>query len=115
MAEPHVIDALRGKRSELSGIVSHLEQQIVHHRASLVHLDAAVRLFDPDLVPEEVGSRQQQPRSVWFRPGECLRLIHDVLREAPAPMTQGHSVLIFWSQMGIACRSWRCECEASCC
>ncbi len=28
---------------------------------------------------------------------------------------QGHSVLIFWSQMGIACRSWRCECEASCC
>jgi len=50
MAEPHVIDALRGKRSELSGIVSHLEQQIVQHRASLVHLDAAMRLFDPDLV-----------------------------------------------------------------
>jgi len=25
MAEPHVMDALRGKRSELSGIVSHLE------------------------------------------------------------------------------------------
>ncbi len=87
MAEPHVIDALRGKRSELSGIVSRLEQQIVQHRANLVHLDAAMRLFDPDLVPEEVGSRQQQPRSVWFRPGECLRLIHDVLREAPAPMT----------------------------
>ena len=38
MAEPHVMDALRGKRSELSGIVSHLEQQIIQHRASLVHL-----------------------------------------------------------------------------
>ncbi len=87
MAEPHVMDALRGKRSELSGIVSHLEQQIVQHRASLVHLDAAMRLFDPDLVLEEAGPRQQRPRSVWFRPGECLRLIHDVLREAPAPVT----------------------------
>ncbi len=87
MAEPHVMDALRGKRFELSGIVSHLEQQIVHHRASLVHLDAAMRLFDPDLAPAAISSRQQQPRSVWFRPGECLRLIHDVLREAPAPMT----------------------------
>jgi len=87
MVEPHVMDALRGKRSELSGIVSHLEQQIVQHRASLVHLDVAMRLFDPDLVPEEAGFRQQRPRSVWFRPGECLRLIHDVLREAPAPMT----------------------------
>ena len=53
--EPHVMDALRGKRSELSGIVSHLEQQIVQHRASLVHLDAAMRLFDPDLVLEAAG------------------------------------------------------------
>ncbi len=87
MAEPHVIDALRGKRSELSGIVSHREQQIVHHRASLVHLDAAMRLFDPDLVPEAIRSRQHRPRSVWFRPGECLRLIHDVLRDAPQPVT----------------------------
>ena len=87
MAEPHVMDALRGKRSELSGIVSRLEQQIVQHRASLVHLDAAMRLFDPDLVPEEAGLRSQRPRSVWFRPGECLRLIHDVLRNAPQPMT----------------------------
>jgi len=87
MVEPHVMDALRGKRSELSGIVSHLEQQIVQHRASLVHLDAAMRLFDPDLVPEEAGFRQQRPCSVWFRPGECLRLIYDVLREAPALMT----------------------------
>jgi len=67
--------------------VSHLEQQIVQHRASLVHLDAAMRLFDPDLVLEEAGPGQQRPRSVWFRPGECLRLIHDVLREAPLPMT----------------------------
>jgi len=87
MAEPHVIDALRGKRSELSGIVSHLEQQIVQHRAGLVHLDAAMRLFDPDLVLEGSGPRSQRPRSAWFHPGECLRLIHDVLREAPLPMT----------------------------
>ena len=87
MAELHVMDALRGKRSELSRIVSRLEQQIAQHRASLVHLDAAMRLFDPDLVLEAAGPRQQRPRSVWFHPGECLRLIHDVLREAPAPMT----------------------------
>ena len=44
MAELHVMDALREKRSELSGIVNQLEQQIAQHRASLVHLDAAMRL-----------------------------------------------------------------------
>jgi len=46
MAELHVIDALREKRPELDGIVGHLERQVVHHRASLAHLDAATRLFD---------------------------------------------------------------------
>lgn len=24
---------------------------------------------------------------IWFRPGECLRLIYDVLRDAPEPVT----------------------------
>ena len=87
-AEPHVMDALREKRSELNGIASHQEQQVVQHCASLVRLDAAMRPFDPDLAPGEAGSRQQHPRSTWFHAGECLRLIHDVLREAPQPMTQ---------------------------
>src|SRR3978361_2049316 len=87
MAEPHVIDALRETRSELSGKESPLEQQSVHHRANLVHLDAAMRLFDPDLAPEEAGIRPQRPCSGWVHPGECLRLIHELLREAPQPMT----------------------------
>ena len=88
MAEPHVMDALRAKRSELSGIVSHLEQQVVQHRASLVHLDAAMRLFDLDLAPEATSLRPQRPRSAWFHPGECLWLIHDVLRELQCYMGQ---------------------------
>lgn len=47
-----------------------------------------MRLFDPDLLPEAMsGAAPQRSRSVWFRPGECLRLIYDVLREAPQPMT----------------------------
>jgi len=43
----------------------------------------------------------------------CQRLFED--HGVTMAKQQGHSVLIFWSQMGIACRSWRCECEASCC
>lgn len=87
MAEPHVIGALRDKRSELAGIVMSLEQQLVVHRASLTHLDATMRLFDPELRPEEIRPRQRRSCNAWFRPGECLRLIYDVLRDAPAPVT----------------------------
>ena len=88
MAEPHVMDALRGKRSELSGIVSHLEQQIVQRRASLVRLDAAMRLFDPDLMPEETGYRQLREALVGFRgvdmqeSGWWFRRASDVMKAA---------------------------------
>jgi hypothetical protein len=86
MTELRVIAALRDKRSELAGMVMGLEQQLAEHRASLTHVDATMRLFDPELRPEDIRPRQQRTRSVWFRPGECLRLIYDVLREAPEPM-----------------------------
>ena len=52
MAEAHVICALRDKRSKLAGVVNRLEQELVERRAGLTHLDATMRLFDPDLRPE---------------------------------------------------------------
>src|SRR5664279_5714650 len=87
MAEAHVIGALRNMRAELAGIVLSLEQQLVQRRASLTHLDATMRLFDPELRPEEIRPRKQRSCNAWFRPGECLRLVYDVLRDAPAPVT----------------------------
>src|SRR5208337_2965831 len=87
MAELHVIGALREKRSELGGVMKQLEQRLEQHRAALAHLDATMRLFDPDIRPEEIRPRQQRSRSSWFRPGECLRLIYDVLRDTPQPVT----------------------------
>src|SRR5689334_22221400 len=87
LAEAHVICALRDKRSELAGMVNRLERELVERRASLTHLDATMRLFDPDLRPEEIRPRRLRDRNAWFRPGECLRLIYDVLRHAPKPLT----------------------------
>ena len=84
MTELHVMDALREKRSELSGIVSRLEQQLGQHRDSLAHLDATMRLFDPDMLSQDTNPASQ--RVSWFRPGECRRLIYDLLRDAPQPL-----------------------------
>src|ERR1700752_2108985 len=87
MAELHVVSALRSKRAELAGMVSQLEQQLVRQRTNLSHLDATMRLFDPDTRPQGVRPRQQRARSAWFRPGECLRLSYDQLRDAAQPLT----------------------------
>ena len=87
MAELHVMSALRNKRAEMAGTVVQLEQQLMQQRASLTHLDATLRLFDPDIRPNEIRPRQRRAHSTWFRHGECLRLIYDELRDAPQPMT----------------------------
>ena len=90
MVELHVMHALRNKRAELAGTLIQLEQQLVRQRADLTHLDATMRLFDPDIQPNEIPSKQQRrPHSAWFRHGECLRLIYDELRDAPQPMSNG--------------------------
>jgi hypothetical protein len=85
--EQHIIRVLRDKRSELAGMLTDLEQKLGEHRIAVTHLDATLRLFDPEIRPEEIRPRQPRTRSAWFRPGECLRLIYDVLRDAPQPLT----------------------------
>ena len=87
MAEPHVINALSNKRAELAGIVSQLERQLAQQQANLAHLDATMRLFDANIGPDKIRPKQRRARSIWFRPGECLRQIYDALREAAHPMT----------------------------
>jgi hypothetical protein len=46
-----------------------------------------MRLFDPEIRPSDIRPKQRRTRNVWFRPGECLRLIFDQLREAAQPLT----------------------------
>ena len=87
MGEPHVISSLSNKRAELAGIVSQLERQLGQQQANLAHLDATMRLFDPDIRPNTIRPKQQRARRAWFRPGECLRLIYDELRDAVQPMS----------------------------
>ena len=87
MAEPHIISALRNKRAELDGMLRQLEQQLVQQRANLAHVDATMRLFDPDIRLNGIRPKQPRARNAWFRPGECLRLIYDELREASQPLT----------------------------
>ena len=86
MVEADVITALRDKRSELVEIVEHLEQQVAQRRGDLVHVDATMRLFDPGVAADIEPHQKPRVHNAWFRQGECLRLIYDVVRDAPRPM-----------------------------
>ncbi len=102
MGEPHVISALRDKRAELSGLIRDLEKRIGQHRADLQHLDATLRIFDPECQPASIRPRQQRTRNEWFEHGECVRLVCDILRDAPAPMATTDIALRLIESKGIS-------------
>ena len=83
MAEPHAVAALKDKRAELSSIIADLEKRINQHRADLVHVDAVLRLFVPELEPETINAKRPAPvRSRYFADGELTRRCLEALRRA---------------------------------
>jgi hypothetical protein len=86
MVEPDVMTALRDKQFEVVGAIEHLERQLVEHRAGLTHLEGVLRLFDPSIQSETARPERRRRQRAWFRPGESLRLIYDVLRDAAQPV-----------------------------
>lgn len=87
MAETNVVSALRDKRAEISGVIEDMERRIARHRADLVHVDAVLRLYAPDLEPESITPKAVRKRNDWFRPGELSRMVLDILRIAPSPLS----------------------------
>ena len=75
------IAALQSKRAELAARLADLESQAIPIRADIFHLDAALAI----LRGRDVPRMRAQHRPEWF--ANLGRLILDVLRGAPEPMT----------------------------
>jgi len=86
MSQPLIITGLMAKRAEVSGIVSDLEERTRQTRADLAHIDATIRLFDPNARPEAIPGKRPASRNGWFAAGEISRRIRDDLREAREPI-----------------------------
>jgi hypothetical protein len=55
----------------------------------LVHLDAAIRIMNPDAKPELIRQRKPSRKGCdWFGRGELARAVLDVLRGAGEPLAQ---------------------------
>jgi hypothetical protein len=86
MAESPVLSGLVAKRSELAGEVDHHRRELQRLAALLGHVDATIRLFDESYTVDSVAARQHRHRQQYFGPGECQRLVLEVLRDAPEPL-----------------------------
>jgi len=86
MAESHVVSALVNKRAEIAGMITRTEQQLGQFRADLVHLDATIRLFAPEIEPKTIPAKRIRQSDLWFEQGELSRRVLDALRRAGEPI-----------------------------
>jgi hypothetical protein len=87
MAESHVVSGLVAKRGELAGEAEHCRRELRRLADELGHLDATIRLFDPDYDLGGIRARRRRSAHHWFGPGECQRLVLEVLRDAAGPLS----------------------------
>jgi hypothetical protein len=88
MAQSPVIYALVAKRGEVGGTIAELEERTRQARADLAHIDATLRLFDPDAIPQQIrDKRPARGRSGLFANGEISRRVRTALRDASKPIS----------------------------
>jgi len=87
MGQSLVVSGLVAKRSEIAGKVEHYRQELQRLGTELGHLDAAIRLFDPDYDLGTIKTNKRGRRTQWFGPGECQRLVLETLRDAAEPLS----------------------------
>jgi len=104
MAESHVVNGLVAKRGELAGEVEHHRRELQRLAEELGHVDATIRLFDPDYDLGAIRPRKRGVRHQWFGPGECQRLVLDTLRDAVEPLSGRALAQALVAHKGLASR-----------
>ena len=101
MSESHVVSGLVARRSEMAGLIEHYMQEIKRVDADLKHLDATIKLFEPDYDLRAIRARKHRKNNVYFKPGECTRLVLDVLREADGVLPTEDVALAVMGKKGL--------------
>ncbi|MEZ5934519.1 MAG: hypothetical protein R3F54_21775 [Alphaproteobacteria bacterium] len=86
MADPIVVSSLIKKRSELAGIADARRGELNAILCDLDHLDAVIKLFAPEKVPQLIPVKRRASDRTFAR-HELTRRIFNILREAERPMT----------------------------
>lgn len=84
MKNDHVLSGLMAKRAELAGKIEMMQRDMRALVATLGHVDATIRAFDPNAYLEDITPKLP-PRFQAFK-GEVSRILLDALRESKTPL-----------------------------
>jgi len=83
MGNSYAISALVAQRAKIAGLILDLEKEVARHRATLIHLDATLKLLDPTIKLHVIrATHRAADRSSYFTPGEISERCRDAIREA---------------------------------
>lgn len=92
MKNDHVLSGLIAKRAELAGKIEMMQRDMRELVATIGHIDATIRAFDPNAEIEDIKPKLP-PRFQAFK-GEVSRLVLNALRKSPKPMPVSDLTLI---------------------
>ena len=94
MSHSFIISGLIAKRAELSGLITDLEERTHQARADMAHIDATLKLFDPDSVPENIRPKAPAAaRSGFFANGEISRRCREAVRRADGKQISAEEIV----------------------
>jgi hypothetical protein len=83
MGQSHAVSALVAQRAKIAGLILDLEKQLANHRASLLHIDATLKLLDPAIKIHKIRARHRAAdRSSYFDRGEISRRCKEAIRDS---------------------------------
>ncbi len=86
MTDTHVVSALKAKRIQVASLIESLQGQIRQATIDLDHVEASLRLFDPDVDLAALSPRKVAP-VLYDHKGDTGRVILDTLRETMRPLS----------------------------
>lgn len=86
MTDTHVVSALKEKRIQVASLIESLQGQIRQAVIDLDHVEASLRLFDPDVDLAALAPRKVA-QVLYDTKGDTGRTILETLRTAMRPLT----------------------------
>ena len=99
MKNEHVLSGLMAKRAELAGQIESMQRELRELVATIGHIDASIRVFDPNADLDDIKPRLP-PRFQAFK-GEIARLVLNALRKSDKPLPVSDLTLIVAAGRGI--------------
>ena len=97
---PNTISGLQAKRKELAKLIRHLDAEYKKVVCDIDHLDACIRLFDPDADIERVRLNRYATKH-RAKKGEHQRFVLGCLRDASEPLTSKEISLMWIESRGL--------------